>query len=125
MAIIPVPGPESNGLSGAAMDTVANRSQQCIQWTSALDTSLLRINDLTGPPHVPGHVARLQALWEEAHPDIPTKVSALTQRLSRHRKDKNMAQPLVGEDSSQLSSAMPSNRNTTQWFHLCWAKGQE
>ena len=48
----PVPGPESNGLSSSVMDTVADGSstvwvvcRRRIQWTSALDASLLRLND--------------------------------------------------------------------------------
>ena len=66
---------------------------------------------------------RLQLLWEEVHPDIPTQVSALKQRLSRLRKAKNMAQPLVDEDSSQSSGAMPSAEEHDPTLPSVFGKG--
>ena len=106
----PVPGPESNDLSGAAMDTVADGSSTVrvsrpkrIQWTKSLDASILVLNDLAGPPHAQGRVDRLQALWEKAHPNLPSRVNALTQRLSRLRKAN-----ITAQDLSQFLVATPS-----------------
>ena len=106
----PVPGPESNDLSGAAMDTVADGSSTVrvsrpkrIQWTKSLDASILRLNDLAGPPCAQGRVVRLQALWKKAHPNLPAQVNALTQRLSHLRKAN-----ITAQDLSQFLVVTPS-----------------
>ena len=58
-------GPESHLFSDGSC---VRRTR--IQWTSALDASLLTINSSCGAPGSKGRTARLLAKWLEVHPDM-------------------------------------------------------
>ena len=62
-----------------------------IQWTSAMDASLLAINSSYGAHGSKGKTARLLAKWLVVHPDMPSTSGALNQRFLRVRA-KNKAQ---------------------------------
>ena len=87
-----------------------------IQWTSALDTSLLTINSSCGAPGSKGRTTRLLTKWLEVHPDMPSMSGPLNQRLLRVRA-KNKAQPLCVQSPEvvgqpQPTSATPSAKRT-------------
>ena len=55
-----------------------------IQWTASLDQELLREYERS-QPSVTGYMRRLEALWNEKHPDLPSTGTALSQRVRRSR----------------------------------------
>ena len=88
------------------------KRRSCIQWTSALDASLLAINSSCGAPGSKGRMARLMEKWSEVHLDMPTTSGALHERLLRIRS-KHLVQPPrdpPSEGAGQLQpvSAVPS-----------------
>ena len=84
----PVALPESNSSVYLAMDTAADgrgvaaaTKRTRIQWTSALDASLVHIERDCGPANVKGRRQRLLDEWRRAHPNLPSTYAALRKRL--------------------------------------------
>ena len=89
-----------------------------IQWTQSLDADLLRCSENVQLPRGAGQGKELLSLWQKSHPELPSTVTALAQRLSRIRKmgTSSSIAAETGEETlvdSQLNSEGedPSRRN--------------
>ena len=84
-----------------------------IQWTVSLDKELLREYERS-QPSVNGYVRRLEALWNEDHPEMPSTGTALSTRVRRIKRSGVTTQPTPGGNQPDETAEPPTERSDAQ-----------